>query len=267
MRADTAEHSASSDRPAKGDKTHNLAYRTPLPPFPLCQAPLFMLCLPLASWQFVRALCITLSTEILRIRNAFACLARILWATAAAAAATTATTKLTTLARRCLISYVVYPPKRGVVWGGREVRESTTNNFDFLAMVSIINEPQIHNITRRWTQSTYGWVRERVFRCVCMCKGVCVCMWEGVCVGVCGVPKSNTRVKAAKCRIKHARMNSKHSKLRDCTGIYKNIYRKILLCYKYIKILKYLLNLALSLECKANRKRKKTKTKLLLLRS
>lgn len=107
MRADTAEHSASSDRPAKGDKTHILAYRTPLPPSPLCQAPLSLLCLLLASWQFVRALCITLSTEILRIRNAFACLARILWATAAA---TTATTKLTTLARRCLISYVVYPP-------------------------------------------------------------------------------------------------------------------------------------------------------------
>lgn len=47
----------------------NIMPSTPFPP------------LPPASWQFVRALCITLSTEILRIRNAFACLARILWAT------------------------------------------------------------------------------------------------------------------------------------------------------------------------------------------
>lgn len=45
MRADTAEHSASSDRPAKGDKTHILAYRIPIPhyakpPLPLPPSPL-----------------------------------------------------------------------------------------------------------------------------------------------------------------------------------------------------------------------------------
>lgn len=140
-------------------------------------------------WQFVRALCITLSAEILRIRNAFACLARILWATATAAA-TTATTKLTTLARCRLISYVVYP--KGA-WQGhgdrdrdREVRQSTTNNFDFLTMVSIINEPQIHKITRLWTQSI----------CVCVCVGcvrVCVCVCDAVCVCVCVVPISKSR--------------------------------------------------------------------------
>lgn len=154
----------------------------------------------LASWQFVRALCITLSTEILRIRNAFACLARILWATAAA---TTATTKLTALARRCLISYVVYPPSGGE-------GEGRCGKVPQTILISLPWSQLL--MSRRYIilhAAGHG-----LHACVC----VRVSLWESVCmrecVCVCGVPKSNPCVKAAKCRIKHARMNTKHNLLR-----------------------------------------------------